>query len=206
MVSTARTRSRDDAEVRREQILDEAIRIVGERGYFGFTVQELAQRCGISNAGLLYHFRSKDQLLLCMLQTFERREIEVMTPLANLAEQRLGGQGGAAALLDLLRMMVTRASTRPEMGRLYMVLRSETLDPQHPAHESFRAWETATLDLFTKLVAPYVQEPRSTARQLVALMDGISLQWVRANQAFDMTAEFERAIAAVLPGLADAAT
>jgi len=49
-------------EVRREQILEEAISILGRLGYHGFTIHELAERCGLSNAGLLYHFPSKDQL------------------------------------------------------------------------------------------------------------------------------------------------
>lgn len=202
MTQTARNRSREEPDMRRDQILDEAIRIVGERGYYGFTVQELAQRCGISNAGLLYHFGSKDQLLLCMLQEFERRETEAIAPLAALAEQELSAsEASSAALLDLLRTMVARASTHPQIGRLYMVLQSETLDPSHPAHDSFRAREAAVLDLFGKLVSPYVDEPRSTARQLLALMDGLGQQWVRADESFDLAAEWDRAVLTMLPRL-----
>jgi AcrR family transcriptional regulator len=198
---------RDNPEIRREQILDEAIRIVGERGYYGFTVQELAQRCGLSNAGLLYHFGSKDQLLLEMLQEFERRETEVLTPLTALAAREAApSESSGKALLDLLRTMVLRASTQPEMGRLYMVLQSETLDPAHPAHEGFRGREAITLNLFAKLVAPYVAEPRSSARQLLALMDGLAQQWVREDQGFDLIDEWDRALATVLPKLAGRTT
>jgi AcrR family transcriptional regulator len=193
---------RDNPEVRREQIIDEAIRIVGERGYYGFTVQELAQRCGLSNAGLLYHFGTKDQLLLEMLQAFERRETLAMAPLAALAEsQSAPGESSRRALLDLFRTMVLRASTQPEMGRLYMVLQSETLDPAHPAHEGFRGREAITLELFAKIVAPYVAAPRSSARQLLALMDGLAQQWVREDQAFDLVAEWDQALATALPQL-----
>ena len=187
--------------MRREQILTEAIRIVGERGYYGFTVQDLAQRCGISNAGLLYHFGSKDQLLLSMLQEFERREAEAMTPLVAMAEQELERGGASVALLHLLRIMVARASTQPQIGRLYMALQAETLDPSHPAHDSFRARETTVLDLFARLIGPHTAEPRSTARQLLALMDGLGQQWVRADQGFDLAVEWERAVRAVLPEL-----
>lgn len=201
MPKPARNRSPVDGEMRREQILDAAIRIVGERGYYGFTVQELAQRCGISNAGLLYHFASKDQLLLCMLQEFERRETEAVAPLVALADEELGRGEGASALLALLRTMVERASHQPQIGRLYMTLQAETLDPSHPAHQSFRGRETATLDLFARLVAPYVAEPRSAARQLLALMDGLGQQWVRENEAFDLATEWDRAVRTVLPEL-----
>ncbi len=188
--------------MRREQILEEAIRIVGERGYYGFTVQDLAQRCGISNAGLLYHFGSKDQLLLAMLDVFERRETAAIAPLAALAAGEVGSRKKSAKpLLNLLRTMVARASTQPEIGRLYMALQSETLDPSHPAHQSFRAREAAVLDLFAKVVSPYVAEPHSTARQLLALMDGLGQQWVREDESFDLVAEWNRAVATVLPRL-----
>jgi hypothetical protein len=34
-----------------------------------------------------------------------------------------------------------------------------------------------------------VLQPRATARQIHALMDGLSLQWLREKQAFDMVSE-----------------
>jgi AcrR family transcriptional regulator len=202
MARAIRKRSREDQDARREQIIDEAIRIVGERGYYGFTVQDLAQRCGVSNAGLLYHFKTKDQLLLCMLQEFELRETAALTPFAQLAEQTLGtSRKSAEAVHVLLRTMITRASTHPEMGRVYLVLQSETLDPAHPAHESFRAREAKVLELFAKVTAPYVDDPNAAGRQLLALMDGLTLQWVRSNQGFDLVAEWDRALFTVLPAL-----
>jgi AcrR family transcriptional regulator len=197
MARAAGPASRDDQDSRRAQILDEAIRIVGERGYYGFTVQELAQRCGVSNAGLLYHFSTKDILLLAMLEEFERRERAAIAPLAALAKQA----PSPAALADLLRTMVARSATQPELGRLCMVLASESLDPSHPAHAAFRAREAAVLALFTRLVSPYVTEPRSTARQLFALLDGLGQQWVREDQAFDIQAEWDRAMASLIPAL-----
>ncbi|CAN7612167.1 TetR/AcrR family transcriptional regulator [Phenylobacterium sp. LjRoot219] len=110
MARQARTRTREDQEARRGQILDEAIRIVGERGFFGFTVQDLAQRCGVSNAGLLYHFSTKDELLHCMLQEFEARETAAMEPLAALASRELGRtKAGATAL--------RRAASSPQRSR-----------------------------------------------------------------------------------------
>ena len=66
-MSGPRKRVREDPKVRRSQIVDEAIRIIGEYGYYGFTVQALAERCQLSNAGLLHYFGNKDDLLLALL-------------------------------------------------------------------------------------------------------------------------------------------
>ena len=201
----AQARSREHRDVRRDQILGEAIRLAGERGYYGLTLQEVAQRCGVTNAGLVYYFGSKDQLLLDMLQEFERRETAAMTPLVALATREARNSELAVdALLDVLRTMVARVGAQPEMAQLYTVLQAETLNPDHPGHASFRAREAATLNLFATLVSTYVDDPQSTARQLLALMDGLKQQWVREDSAFDLVVEWDRAIATVLPGLARA--
>ena len=73
-----KTRTRENPAIRRAQIVDEGIKIIGERGYNGFTIQALAERCSMSNAGLLHYFESKDALLLSLLDEIERREIEIV--------------------------------------------------------------------------------------------------------------------------------
>jgi AcrR family transcriptional regulator len=204
--SKTRKRTRENPEVRRAQILDEAILIVGERGYHGFTIQELAQRCGVSNAGLLYHFPSKDQLFLAMLQAYEKREAIAMAPVVDRARRGLEHNADSAVdVLDMFRTMVARGATQPHIGRLYMILQSETLDPSHPAHASFRARESAVLALFETLMSPFADSPKATARQLLALMDGLALQWLRGGQSFDIVAEWDRAIGILVPRLTNAA-
>jgi AcrR family transcriptional regulator len=188
-------RSREDPAARRQQILDGAIRTFGQRGYHGFTVRELAKSCGLSNAGLLHYFPSKDQLLEAVMQEMERRELQALAPLAARTYVSL------PAFLAFMQALVARESTYPEFARLYAVLQSESLDEVHPAHDSFRARESAQLKRFARLVAPHVAEPRSTARHLVALMDGLRLQWLRDGQKFDMAAEWARAVTTLVPGL-----
>jgi AcrR family transcriptional regulator len=200
---TIRKRTRENAEDRRERILDEAIGLIGQRGYYGFTVKELAQKCGLSNAGLLYHFSSKDQLLGAVIGHLESTEAAFMAPLVARAEPQ-AARGGAslAALKKLLQTMVARAGAHSELGRLHAVLLAESLHRTHPAYDSFRARETAVLGLFARLVAPHVRAPQSTARQLLALMEGLAEQWLRADQSFDLVAEWDRAIASLLPAAA----
>jgi AcrR family transcriptional regulator len=202
MAQPVRNRTRDNPEVRREQILEESISILGRLGYHGFTVQELAERCGLSNAGLLYHFPSKNQLFVAVVEELERREIRALAPLITAVERNETSGVPLTAIIDLLHAMVSRGGTRPELVRFYAVLQSESLDEGHPAHDSFRERERAVLELFTRLVTPYVAEPRSTARQLLALMDGLRLQWLRADESFDVVTEWVRAVALLVPALA----
>jgi AcrR family transcriptional regulator len=193
--------TREDPAVRRAQIVDEAIRVIGQRGYHGFTVQELAQRCTLTNGGVLYHFGSKEKLLVAVLEERDRRLAETITPaIVGLTSQKPGRREISLTFtLQVLRLIIARSATQPELVRLYAVLQSESLDQAHPAHDYFLRRAAMVLNEFTGMVAPHVAEPRSTARQIHALMDGLSLQWLREMQAFDLVGEWDRAIAMLLP-------
>jgi AcrR family transcriptional regulator len=197
-------RKRDDAQVRRALIIDLAIGIIGQLGYHGFTVQDLAARCGLSNAGLLYHFASKEQLFDAVVAELEQREIQVIAPLIAAVDQAPDARRRLSALIDLLHAMVVRGSgsESAQLVRFYAVLQAESLDQAHPAHDSFRRREFAVLELFTRLLAPHVREPQAAARQLLALIDGLRLQWLRSGQAFNAVSEWIHAVTVLVPALA----
>lgn len=193
-------RARANPEVRRAQILDEAVRIIGERGYHGFTVQELARRCGVTNGALLYYFGSKEQLLAALLEEHDPRMMEFVLPAAeDAADEPPGGVRSRAAGLDVLRALVARAAAEPELARLYAVLQQEALDPAHPAHGHFETRERALLDAFARIVAPHVADPQTVACELLAMMEGLAQRWLRAGQAFDLVAAWDQAVGKLLP-------
>ncbi len=197
---SSRTRTREDPAVRRAQIIDHALRIVGELGYYGFTIQALAGRCGISNAGLLYYFGSKDKLLLSLLDEIERRVEDRIAPLvAAASSDALPREEAYAAMAVLLRAMVAHFLEDATLTRFVTALQLESIQDSHPAHGWFKDREDETIDLFIRLASPWSDEPVSTARQLHAMMQGLSLQWLRDGQAFDLAEEWERAWRMVLP-------
>lgn len=194
-------RTREAPGVRRARILDAAISLIGERGYYGFTIQELGKRCGLSNPGLLHYFPSKQDVLIQVLKELEARESEFMSPLVQLAMQELEGNGGQEAVLNVLRAIVVRGTARPEMIRLMVELQAESLDPSHPAHSWWAEREDNLLKLFAGLLQPYLEHPESVARQVLGLLDGLCAQWLRAYPALDVATEWDHAMARLLPEL-----
>lgn len=185
---------------RRGEFLDQALAMFGERGFNGLTIQSLAERCGISNAGLLYYFGSKDELLLAVLDELDLREREAMEPLVAAAER---GTGGAATTLEsvrnLLATMLARQIQTPTTTRFLLVLRAEATDREHIAHDWFRERDRLAHELFDALLKGLVPDSAETARNLTALMQGLGLQWLREDQAFDLMATWNRACALLLP-------
>lgn len=49
--------------IRRDQIAEAALRIIGQKGASGLTTASLAREAGISEANLYRHFKSKDEIL-----------------------------------------------------------------------------------------------------------------------------------------------
>lgn len=59
--------------IRREDIISAAVALYAEAGYYGSSLREIAKRAGITHAGLLYYFPTKEALLAAVL---ERRDAE----------------------------------------------------------------------------------------------------------------------------------
>lgn len=52
----------------RNQILREAAHLFVQRGYDGISMREIAEACGLSKAGIYYHFTNKEDLFLALLK------------------------------------------------------------------------------------------------------------------------------------------
>ncbi|MBB3676373.1 TetR/AcrR family transcriptional regulator [Modestobacter versicolor] len=190
--------SRRTPEERRRQILDEATRIVGQRGFYGFSVQAVADACGLTVAGLLHHVGSKDGLLVALLQDRDRRDAAAVAGELGAGLDDLDGSS-VEAMVAVLHAVVARNTTQPEIVRLYSMLRTESLYAGHPAHEYFRERDARVLQTFTRLCTGHVEHPASTARQLLAVMGGLEEQWLRAPDDVDLVAEWDRAVQRLLP-------
>jgi TetR/AcrR family transcriptional regulator, cholesterol catabolism regulator len=63
---------------RRELIIKTASRLFREKGYERTTVRDLADAVGMQSGSLFFHFRSKEEILLAVLENGLRRAIEIL--------------------------------------------------------------------------------------------------------------------------------
>lgn len=106
-----------------QRCLDEATRLFVEHGYHGISMREIAERVGMSKAGLYYHFKDKEALFLAIL-TANIEQIEVIIQAARAEETTARGQ-----IDRILRNISARA---PEQ-RAIIRLASQELDHLSPA-------------------------------------------------------------------------
>jgi AcrR family transcriptional regulator len=196
-MTASRTRVRLGREERRTEILEEAIRVIGERGFRGFSIRELAQRCAMTDAGLLHHFGTKIDLLLALLDERDRQDADAIAALLGRDLDRAPATRGG--VLRILIALARRNAERPELVRLYAMLRIEALAPDHPAHAYFRARDEAARARFAELLAPIAGDARALARRVLAALDGLEAQWLQEGCGFDLPAEWQSMIEGLLP-------
>lgn len=181
--------------LRRESILKAAMSVFGARGYHNGSLQEIADQAGMTHAGVLHHFGSKEQLLIALLEY--RDEADVVELEGHHAPV------GAAFLRHLVRT-AEENTARPGIVQAYTVLSGESVTEGHPAQEYFRerlaglrAMLIAALDEATTSSAS-PRDVERVAAALVAIMDGLQIQWLLNPAAIDMPETVELGINAMV--------
>lgn len=185
---------------RREQILDAALALFADSGSRGTSVAAVAERVGITDAGVLYHFKTKQELLLGVLARFEQK-----------VDERVVESGARG--IELLRMVRDWGKVMervPDISALWIQLTAEHLTTPSPARERIQR-------RYDRLVARYVTAFATASRQgdlradldpvheasaLVAHLDGIRLQWFLLDRSFSMADSVRAYVDATLERLA----
>ncbi|MCK6079405.1 TetR/AcrR family transcriptional regulator; helix-turn-helix transcriptional regulator [Microbacterium sp. EYE_5] len=161
--------------------MDAAFQTFSRSGYNRGSLREVARRAGLSEAGLLHHFASKSELLIAVLQYRDDHARETFA---------LAPESGRRALEELLRLAEYNF-TVPGVVELFTTLAAEATQPDHPAFHYFkRRYESVRAGLASTLRHIETQgqlrghvDPDIAAPQIVALWDGMQIQWLLNREA-----------------------
>jgi AcrR family transcriptional regulator len=178
---------------RRAEIVASATSVFSARGYRGGSLREIAKQLDMSLTAVVHHFPSKSELLVAVLENADSAHADSFQ-----ADSRK--EGVAYAVLQYVRRNVDR----PEMLRLLALMAAESSAPDHPAHEWFRRRYDLTIGMLAIAVRrdqeegriSNVRDSQGIAESVVALWDGLQLQWL-----IDPRRDLVAAIAAALRDL-----
>jgi AcrR family transcriptional regulator len=180
-------RTRGDTN-RRAEIVQAAFELFSERGYRGASLADVAERVGLTNAGLLHYFSSKAELLTVVLAERDRMSVQV-------AESAVPDDTSLHSQLERLRQLVAHNAQQPGLVQAFTVLAAESVTDGHPAQAFFRERYSR---IRQRLVDNFQQdtERRLTdgeavlaANLVIAVMDGLQVQWL-LDPEVDMEASF----------------
>ncbi|WP_436844700.1 TetR family transcriptional regulator C-terminal domain-containing protein [Streptomyces longwoodensis] len=159
---------------RRGELLRAAIEQIEQRGAAAVRIADVASALGVSNALVLYHFSTKEQLVAA---AFAQAAEDDLAHLRRLLGRR------TTALRRLRAAVRWYAPTGPAKGwRLWIEgwavsLREPAL--REVARDLDRAWKAALAEVVAEGVAAgefTCPDPAATALRLTALLDGLAVQ------------------------------
>lgn len=161
--------------LRREQISAAVLDLVDELGPESVTVALVAERTGINDATVVYHFPSKDELLVAALERaddIDARASRVDDPDVHLDLEDFADSFHPPSLKD-------------NRHRLYQMIRGVAADPESAAATYLVQRTARQIEIFTRLFEerrrsglahPELDAPH-TARQVVAMWEGLGVLW-----------------------------
>ena len=165
-------------------ILETALEVIQRKGYSATSLRDIAAEVGMTQAGLLHHFGTKENLLAEVLR---QRDI--------VNRRILAAQPGD----EPTSIRVARHNTHlPGLVHLYASLQAAAADPAHPAHEFFLRRDTELHGVMTRDIQarqregsfPADADAASVARVFLAISDGLQAQW-GVNPELDLVGTIE---------------
>ncbi|MEV0589047.1 TetR/AcrR family transcriptional regulator [Nonomuraea sp. NPDC050310] len=177
---------------RRAQILDAARDLFSVRGYRGASMRDLAAQVGLSLAGVLHYFPSKEDLLAAVLQ--QRDDVDI-----PWFEERWAELG---SFRRAIRELQLRNMSEPGVLRLFVTLSAEATDAEHPAHDFFRKRYRTSRALFAATLAKAQERgeigPHASGPLLIAVLDGLQVQWLLEPE-FDLLGQLDAYLDSITP-------
>lgn len=170
-----------DRSLREMEIIRSAYRTMARRGSHRMSLQDVADEAGVSKALLLYHFGTKDSLLLAAMKwAVERTDERIRSELES------GGSSDTqiGALIDVIFI-------EPEANREFYLFYLDLIE--HAGRVPSFGGLSITLDeiingLYREVIAKGAQEGVFTvtdvdvaARHMRALIEGTFLQWIQTD-------------------------
>lgn len=197
MATANSTRTRPATRQKRTEILKAAVEIFGNKGSTNGTLADVAEQVGMTHAGVLHHFGSKQNLLLEVLAYRDQDDV------AELVEKHI--PGGPELFLHLVRTAFANEQ-RPGIVQAYTVLSNESVTDDHPARGFFEErYTTLRREVSEAFHALCAQEGvtdldtvAAASASILAVMDGLQLQWLLHPEVVELGQATEFAIRAIV--------
>jgi AcrR family transcriptional regulator len=159
-------------EDRRQRILEVAQRLLTRHGWRNTSLAQIAKEVGVSPAGLLHHFESKEQLLHAVLDIRDADD--------DAHADRAGD------LITEIEQVADRFHRSPELVGTFTVLLVENILPDAPLHNRLLARYRSGVDIVAEIIrreqraGRYRTDMDATvkATEIIAFVNGMETTWL----------------------------
>lgn len=159
----------------RERLVDATMRLVARNGSRGTTLAQIAAEAGVSQAAVMYHFTSKEELLNAAL---DRRD--------ELERPAYRDAGRGLEIFDAIAAAVHEWSSRPDAVGMHSVLIAENIGGDGSLRPRLHLHYERTVDELADIlrsaqgagaIRPEI-DPRLKAIEIIAFINGLETAWL----------------------------
>jgi AcrR family transcriptional regulator len=159
-------------EDRKQRILAVAENLLARNGWRNTSLAQIAREAGVSAAGLLHHFESKEQLLHAVLD-------------ARDFDDDMHADRGGDLIANIARV-AQRFNRAPELVGTFTVLLVENIQPDAPLHDRLVARQQAAVGIVADAIrhgqaaGRYRSDldPAAKAGEILAFVNGMETAWL----------------------------
>ena len=160
-------------EDRRQRILTVAERLLARNGWRTTSLAQIAKEAGVTPAGLLHHFESKEQLLNAVLD-------------ARDADDDAHADYRSGDLITELSRVPERFERAPELIGTFTVLLVENIAPDAPLHDRMHRRYRDAVDIIAEIIKRGQSDGRYRpdfdaaikAVEILAFINGMETLWL----------------------------
>lgn len=173
---------RKTSQQRRYDLIDAGIHCLGEGGISAFTIDRICQRAKVSRGLINHHFKTKEELLLCIyasmtdylvrIENADSPELAISAFIENSFDERTFKKSNLRAWLAIWGEVATNPALKSLHETRYAVYKKGLVS----AIRKIARLRKIQLDA------------NATARKLIALIDGLWLQYCLHSNGFSLNA------------------
>jgi TetR/AcrR family acrAB operon transcriptional repressor len=204
-------KTKEDAEITREKLLDAGLKVFSKKGYVSTTLDDIAREAGVTRGAVYWHFKNgKPELFEALINERSRGAQEIAN--AIVAE-------GGTPLHMLERILVRMMEYLEEDDDFRAVqeltiLRTEVVpELEHSMREKFQL-QRQSIDSFADLIRQGQEageirpdvDPEIAAIAAIGLMDGVIVMWMMDRSLFSIKAIARPVVETFLKGMMEQGT
>ena len=177
--------------IRRKEIVQAALQVVGEKGVHGLTITEIAGRAGMSDANIYRHFKGKQEILGAL------GDFITEAVMGKAAEIAAGKETPLEKLGRIFRSHVALIGANPGLPRFIFSEEIHLGNPQ--LAEAIAGKMAGYIETLSTVIGAGIKSgelrtlsPRETAITLLGIIQFTALRWSITRGGFSLAGEAER--------------
>jgi TetR/AcrR family transcriptional regulator, fatty acid metabolism regulator protein len=160
---------------KQEELLRVAYRLMADKGMHRMTLQDVANAAGMSKANVVYHYKTKEDLVLTAIKWV----------LERVAARVVDATSSAVGRDEKIRAMIDAIFVDPQRNRVFYVVYAELIahSSRNPRFAALNGWFRDIVtgqyaDVIGSTSAGSETSIAESAMVVRALIDGLFLQWL----------------------------